>query len=144
MIKQTSHSAKILTTLGALFFLTLSFSKSIGFDQDYSRLNAYALTILAFLSGTHWGLAVSHSEMGPIILVRSNILALMVFFLLYTGQYSPVALSILFGYGLYADFALKKEGYISEDYFKIRQRATIVVLISLAITILLDANLKIL
>ena len=26
MIKQTSHSAKILTTLGALFFFTLSFS----------------------------------------------------------------------------------------------------------------------
>lgn len=116
---------KVLTALGVLPFLGLSFFSHTTGDLTYNfYFTLYSLIIIAFLAGSHWGLAHSH-EIKKSYLFRSNFLTIICGIMACLSLYSPLGLIFLFGYALYADKKLLDDGIIHNEYYQIRLYATV-------------------
>lgn len=97
-------------------------------------MSAYGLAIVAFMSGSHWGLykRIDQKNMPNYFLTSNFITLAAVFgFVLLTGAAYFILLTVLFMLLLWFEKDFHRIGVIGLHYLKIRVQATIVVAISL-------------
>jgi hypothetical protein len=100
-------------------------------DLDSRQLfNSYALVILSFLCGSHWGAGiVGSSRLAPVFFVITNVLVLLLWMThqwLSTAVFQVVVLVEL-GLLLAMDHWLRRAGLLSQWYMDTRMRITVVV-----------------
>lgn len=102
-----------------------------------AALCLYGLVILSFMAGSLWGLHLGpNRDMGPTLPLLSNATAIVLWVSFLTvSPLTMILLQILvFLALLLLDLKLLGGGVISSSYYKLRFRATLVVVICLAIT----------
>ena len=137
---------RYLTYAGAAPFIACAALLSLGVNSlpilgaTYDILLVYALVINTFLAGAHWGQHLRRtdawSRLLPILSNASAVLLWLGFLLL-----PEAALIVLFVANFVAlllvDHKLHQAGNISSDYWRTRCQVTLVVVLSLATTLLL-------
>ena len=134
----------LLTYAGALPFIACALLPFAGIDEwenvgsfEYiARL--YALAIVSFVAGSHWGTYLYNRESSPAnLFVTSNVVVLAAWFaFLFTiPVLTQFVLLLSFLYLLFIDYNLYKSGVIAPYYFRMRANVTFVVCICLAIII---------
>lgn len=135
-----SRIVPVLMYLGVLPFVAgiaaiLMALPSPSYLPDWATLVAsYALVILSFMCGVHWGLALSAKEVLPVdLFLASNIITLggWITFLLVEPmivfQVSAIGFVVLLG----IDWRLRESGVLSEAYLVHRRWVTLIVVVSL-------------
>lgn len=126
----------ILTLSGALpfaLFDTVIFTSHLA---SLSSFQIYALVILSFIAGSHWGFSIT-SENSTQFSIVSNILALgVVFCAIFNLLSEPAVIAFLLG-ALLIDLKLKQHSLISSQYLKLRIKITVLVILILTSRILL-------
>ena len=140
------HSVKFhfyLVYAGSLPFIILT--AFLLFDAEFvpylgetiNILATYGLIISVFLAGVHWGQYLASVDGSPIYLpIISNIIAVFVWVAYLSMPIYVYLISLIFVFILLLtiDFRLAKIDQISQSYFRLRLRITMIVLISLAVS----------
>lgn len=132
--------AKILTYSGTLPLIASALSiyfPVAGFDAVLIA-TTYVAIIISFLCGIHWAVYLFFAGKCPRnLLITSNVIALLAWSsLLVTHQ--PIALvlqSLCFLYLLTLDLKLRDAGILPHWFYNLRQNATIIVVLCLAILV---------
>ncbi len=131
-----------LTYAGALPFIACAVLPVLGVEglPNIGRLDRiaaiYGLAIASFVAGSHWGTYLYNRELSPInLFVTSNVVVLAAFFaFILTGTALTIfTLMLSFGYLLFVDLSLKRADLITDYYYGMRLRVTLIVLVSLAV-----------
>ncbi|MEM7619030.1 MAG: DUF3429 domain-containing protein [Pseudomonadota bacterium] len=139
-----------LTYAGALPFVICMFFISFGISQVFYLprfdhiVSSYALVILSFLAGVHWGIYLYKEQDIPInLFVLSNVVTLFAWFafLFTTLFWQLVIFSLSFALLLRVDYSLFRQSLITLDYFQTRCNVTSIVILSLC-TILLKLGIS--
>lgn len=121
---------KALTYSGLLPFIVTAIMIVFGYDFS-SIFITYGAIILSFMSGVHWGQAVSGTnKFNNFLLLSSNIIALAAWLSLLTTELL-ISLAILFlGFlvQLAIDIKIKKLGIIENWYLSLRKVTTTILL----------------
>ncbi len=123
---------KLLTLSGALPFLgalALPFFPLAPFDAAHIA-STYAALIIAFLSGTQWGLFLVVSGTSPVnLMIQSNLVTLAAWagLLLLPATGTLVLDALCFAYLLFLDYRLFKSGILPLWYFSLRRLVTLIV-----------------
>lgn len=137
------NTFKCLAYLGLLPFLACS----VLITMDISNLPylgsiqniqaVYALAIACFMSGIHWGQALSNQSLNKLYLI-SNIHTVLLFFAfivcsrnIFLLCSSGIFLSILM-----VDYNLLRKQIITNDYFKLRAIVTFIVILSIIVSLI--------
>ena len=143
VMKQRLHAVVLpLTFAGALPFLIACLLK-LGWLQlpDVSAdvwLWSYTLIIGAFMSGSHWGLALRDED--SVALIGSNVCALLIFGIAVWFQ-SPLGLLLLIGVfiaQLFLDQKFKTRSAINNRYWRLRLAVTSIVCVFLTAYLLIS------
>ena len=137
---------RYLTYAGAAPFVACAALLSLGVNSlpilgaTYDILLVYALVINSFLAGAHWGQHLGRTDawnrLLPILSNASAVLLWLGFLLL---PEAPLIVLFMANFValLLVDHQLYQAGSISSDYWRTRCQVTLVVVLSLATTILL-------
>lgn len=130
---------KILTYLGAIPFIFLSYLNFINYQNIFS-LNtsfivlAYGAIILSFISGIHFCYAILQDKFSQELLVLSNIIALISWLSLLLNSVLGITILIFALFvNLLIDYKACKLGIIPNWFFSLRLRITLIVIISLTL-----------
>ena len=143
VMKQRLHAVVLpLTFAGALPFLIacllkLDWLQLPGVSADV-WLWSYTLIIGAFMSGSHWGLALRDED--PVALIGSNVCALLIFGIAVWFQ-SPLGLLLLIGVfiaQLFLDQKFKTRSAINNRYWRLRLAVTSIVCVFLTAYLLIS------
>lgn len=131
----TQTIAKLLTFAGVIPFVGLTILSVSGADlltvHPAHALLLYGAVIVSFLSGIHWGQALSHPGAKP-LLWHSNVVALLAWLaVLQTVSVGVAILIICLVYLLALDYKLFKQSIITNWFWRLRLQATSIVLLSL-------------
>ncbi len=102
-------------------------------------VSSYALLIVSFMAGTHWGLAVAHlRERVSRLLIASNAIALAAWigYLLAPADVSAAVSAGAFAVLLAVDYRLKERRAIDAAYLAVRRNVTLVVIAALVLFVL--------
>lgn len=105
----------------------------VGLDAAFIA-STYSAVIISFLCGIHWAVYLFFVDRCPRhLLIRSNVVALLVWVSLLTGnQLTTLLLQILcFLYLLALDFKLRNAGILAEWFLRLRRNATLIVVLCL-------------
>ena len=124
-----------LTYLGLLPFVVCTILCLFGYTSlpvvgnISSVFMHYATVIASFMAGTHWGVTISRCLDNTLLLCGSILTAIAVWLLASYASFNIacIVLSFLFFYCLLMDRFFLQNGLISEAYFQVRVRVTIVV-----------------
>lgn len=100
-------------------------------------IGVYALVIVSFMTGVHWGQHLERSDKWSIYLpVTSNIISVLLWllYLVLPFKWLLIAIAISFIVLLYIDKKLFQESLITRKYFHTRCIATMIVLLALLIS----------
>lgn len=100
-------------------------------------LSVYCLLIAVFMAGSLWGhQANNQSDTKSVYLLLSNLIVLALCFVFLLDIYPLTLISLFNSFAalLIADRYLLAQGFISQEYFKLRYQATFIVLANLLIT----------
>jgi len=134
----------ILTYAGTLPFISCAILPyanlpNLPFLGSFDRIAAvYALVIVSFMAGTHWGNYLVMEDESPInLFLSSNVVAIVAWLVfLSTGIEATLWVSVIaFLFLLWVDHKLFKANLITRYYFIIRCNATVIVVVSLLITL---------
>lgn len=99
----------------------------------------YALTIVSFMAGVHWGTALYQppTEWPVNLLLSSNVVTITVWlaFLVTTPDITLITGILAFLYLLWIDHHLYRRCLITDDYWQTRRRVTALVVIALLLTV---------
>jgi len=131
-----SRQASLLSYLGVLPFLFCAVAIIAGYEQDKATfiLRAYGAIIVSFISGIHWGLCMKDNQRKTVwLLATSNAIALLAWasLLMHHAISALVTLTLSFVFLLAIDRKLYRLGQIELWFIKLRNRATLFVIISL-------------
>ena len=142
----SSKSTKpLLTYAGSIPFLLGAFLliADIGTQKSISNiqhlLSVYGLVIGSFMAGTLWGQQLDeNSGWQRYVLLCSNTIALALWaaFVIFSFTSLMVAYAISFLALLLVDYQLSENGMSNVAYFKLRFRATIIVVLAIGISAL--------
>lgn len=118
-----NSTAPRLTYLGIIPFILLGLTGLNATPVNFDAVNIYAVVILAFLGGSHWGLAVKEKELSE-ILIHSITLTLLTSVYAAKASFSVLGICSLFLYALFIDNLLYKKEQISWDYLAMRIQIT--------------------
>jgi hypothetical protein len=130
--------AKVLTYSGTLPLIASAICVYFPLDGVDSALIArtYSAIIISFLGGIHWAIYLFFAENCPRnLLITSNVVALLAWASL-LATYPSVAITLqalCFLYLLTLDLKLRDAGILPQWFYNLRQNATIIVVLSLAI-----------
>lgn len=118
---------QILISSGSIPFILLailnllSYEKFLSIDLDYI-FSIYSLSIVCFISGSHWGLFLSNRNLRINLFFFSNIITLLCFFgiLFLKINYFLYLQIINFFILLLVDYYICRKNIVSKDYFKFR------------------------
>lgn len=106
---------------------------------SYERISAvYALVIVSFMAGTHWGNYLMMQSESPVnLLLTSNVITIVVWIVfLSTGIMTTLWVSAAaFLVLLWVDYKLFQSGLITQNYIVVRRNVTAIVVVSLIICI---------
>mgnify|MGYP001208460782 FL=1 len=133
---------QILISLGSLPFILLSvlnllsYEKFLSIDLDYI-FSIYSLSIVCFISGSHWGLFLSNRNLRINLFFLSNIITLLCFFgiLFLKINYFLYLQIINFFVLLLVDYYIYKKNIVLKEYLKFRFIISFFVIICIAIFI---------
>lgn len=133
---------QILISLGSLPFILLSilnllsYEKFLSIDLDYI-FSIYSLSIVCFISGSHWGLFLSNRNLRINLFFLSNIITLLCFFgiLFLKINYFLYLQIINFFVLLLVDYYIYKKNIVLKEYLKFRFIVSFFVIICIAIFI---------
>jgi hypothetical protein len=133
-------NARLLTYLGVLPFLACTAAIAAGYEQVSAQfiLQAYGAVIVSFVSGIHWGVAMKSGQgKNRWLLLTSNVIALASWLslLVHHAIGSLLLQTICLILLLVVDAKLFKLGEIDSWFFKLRQRVTLALTITLIIAI---------
>ena len=142
---QDTRLYSLLAITGTLPFVACAVLPLTGVDTispfgDLHQLaSSYALAIVTFLAGAHWGNYLSADQAPPFnLFVSSNVVFLVAWFAFVAASLSwaifTQVLALVFL--LFVDHKLMTNGTISGHYFRIRSTATAIAIISLSIILL--------
>jgi len=133
----------LLAYAGALPFLACALLALVGVDSirfvgAVDHLAAgYALAIVAFLSGVHWGMALNQPpESGSVHLFLSSngvTIAAWLSFVIAAPRITLGVCILAFLYLLRIDYRLYRLNRLTADYFQTRRNVTAVVVLALAL-----------
>ena len=132
--------AKILTYSGTLPLIACAisvFSPVTGFDSILIA-RTYSAIIVSFLCGIHWAVYLFFADKCPRnLLITSNVIALLAWSSLLLANQTIAALlqTLCFLYLLTLDLKLRGAGILTEWFYHLRQNATIIVVLCLAVLI---------
>lgn len=134
--------AKQLAFAGTLPFIGTVVVMLYGLDSTLIRQSslAYGALIIAFISGIHWGLFLTQAPKIPInLLVSSNLLTLLSWssLMMDFGLWSYLTQILSFSILLMIDRQLLKVVIIERWFFILRCQATLIVITSLCLSLLL-------
>ena len=135
-----SKQGSLLTYLGVIPFWMSAVAVTFGFEPEksISALLTYSAVIVAFISGSHWGLCVNDKEERIVwVLALSNLTALLAWGSLLLPNPISALLLIMFTLCilLYIDCKLYQRKKTQEWYIKLRWRVTLLVLLGLALAL---------
>lgn len=119
-----------LTLLGTLPMLAATLL------HDIPMAASYGAVILAFLAGLHWQIGLSGATRTPPrhLLLSSNIAALLAWLaLLLPAPWAPLLLALGLVWLLTIDLVLRDAGLIPAWFYRLRQCATMVLVICLCV-----------
>lgn len=134
-----------LAMAGTLPFVACALLPLLGVDSvpPLGPLDAvassYALAIIAFLAGAHWGNYLAAREQSPLnLFVSSNVIFLFAWIAFVGASLAGaiVAQLIAFLLLLLIDYRLKGKGIISNHYFRTRATATAIACVSLLVVLI--------
>ena len=133
---------QILIYRGSLPFILLSvlnllsYEKFLSIDLDYI-FSIYSLSIVCFISGSHWGLFLSNRNLRINLFFLSNIITLLCFFgiLFLKINYFLYLQIINFFVLLLVDYYIYKKNIVLKEYLKFRFIISFFVIICIAIFI---------
>ena len=133
---------QILISFGSLPFILLSvlnllsYEKFLSIDLDYI-FSIYSLSIVCFISGSHWGLFLSNRNLRINLFFLSNIITLLCFFgiLFLKINYFLYLQIINFFILLLVDYYIYKKNIVLKEYLKFRFIISFFVIICIAIFI---------
>ena len=134
-------TSKLLIYLGTLPFIFISILIAIKYKGllDYGITNIeaiisiYAIAIISFISGSHWGLNFKlKSLLSSLILISSNITVISIWlaYLFLIFEIFIFVASVAFIILLFIDKKLLDEAFYTRKYFQTRLIATSIVLLS--------------
>lgn len=133
-----------LTYAGALPFVACAMMPYVGLPElanigtfDYIA-RVYALAIVCFLAGAHWGTFLYRRDESPDnLFITSNTIFLAAFFafLLDAPVLTLFILVLAFLCLLFVDYRLLRAGLLTSYYFRMRANATAIAVASLAVII---------
>jgi hypothetical protein len=136
----------LLTYAGMLPFVGCALMPFFGLQElwnlgsyDYIAA-AYALAIVCFLCGAHWGTYLYHVSAAPDnLFISSNVIVVACWFafLMAAQAITLFVLILAFLCLLVMDYRLLKAGLLTDFYFRMRTNATIVAVVALAIIIVM-------
>jgi len=141
---------ELLTYAGSLPFIACALLPLLGVDTipPFGRFDViavlYGLTIASFMAGTHWGTYLYNRASSPAnLLITSNVVALSCWFaILLAGTVMTLFVMIFaFAYLLFVDLGLVRVRLITENYFQMRLRVTLIVEGALVLTLVQAAGL---
>ena len=140
MIDQGAKQARLLTYLGILPFLICSITIFVGFDQEKTVfiLRAYAVVIVSFISGIHWGIGIKDNQHSTAwLLATSNIISLLAWGSLFIHHVISALslLTLLLVLLLVIDHKLYGMRQIKFWFIKLRRQATFFVVLCLVSSI---------
>lgn len=134
--------AQVLTYAGTLPFFGAAIIPII--QPDFSDLNynnvilTYGAVIVSFIAGIHWG-AYLFKEIRVNLFIHSNIIALLAWIAVVTSaSWSGWILILCFSNLLFIDIKLYNTGTIEPWYFRLRTTASLIVISTIAIHIILQ------
>lgn len=129
----------ILMRLGVLPFLLLtllsffSLPTWLSWLQPHEALSAYALVILTFMAGTHWGMYLASEQKGcNFLLLSSNVIALGCWVVVWF-KLSILWLLLGFAWQLWVDWGLWRRSAITRLYWHNRVMISGLVMICLLV-----------
>ena len=131
---------RLLTYAGALPFIASAFLLYSGYTAvpllgEVDRiLTTYALVIVSFMCGVHWGTYLHKREACPInLFITSNVITLTIWFgfLLWSPAIVLLLSMAAFGVLLWIDLHLYRKAIITKHYFQMRRNVTLMVIFSL-------------
>jgi hypothetical protein len=128
-------TSKILTYLGVIPFIALSLGWLLSYETT-DAFNLYAVLILSFLGGINWGIGLINKNSK---IIAYSVLPAIIGWLLYllaSIQIFMMGMIILFLIQLSADFKISRLGFYENWFFKLRTRATSLVILSLIFAII--------
>ena len=133
-----------LTYAGTLPFIACAIMPYAGMPTlenigtfDYIA-RVYGLAIVCFLAGAHWGTFLYRRDESPDnLFITSNTIFLAAFFafLLDAPALTLFVLILAFLCLIFVDYRLLKAGLLTKYYFRMRTNATVIAVVSLAVTI---------
>jgi hypothetical protein len=134
---------KLLTYSGALPFWALGLAQVLGYKpaQAAQAFNAYGTRIACFIAGTLWSQAQIRAQDPRIMLIGSNVAALMAIGGLLIFPLAPVitmALHVAVFLGLLAaDLSIHRRGDQPAWYLALRRNVTLLVIAAYAVVMIL-------
>ena len=135
----------MLTYAGALPFMACALMTLLGVSSikligsvDYIAA-AYALTIVSFMAGVHWGMALDQQRtewpVNPFL--SSNAVTIMAWlaFLTTTPKITLIICILAFLYLLWVDYRLYSLNLLTTHYFQTRRHVTALVVLSLLLMV---------
>jgi len=125
-----------LTLSGAIPFVMCAIAHLIGYGGINPQMIAsyWGFTILIFMAGTHWGIAIAADRMiSPNMFVASNLVVLIVCGLLTQIRFEEAAMLFAVGFAvlLYFDREQRRQDQIDGFYYRLRLIVSAVVIASL-------------
>ena len=142
---ESTRLYSLLAITGTLPFVACAVLPLTGVDAippfgDLHQLaSSYALAIVTFLAGAHWGTYLSTAETPTLnLFVSSNVVFLVAWFAFVATSigWAIVTQIVALVFLLLVDYRLMQSGLISGHYFRIRSTATAIAIISLSIILL--------
>lgn len=135
----------MLTYAGALPFMACALMALLGMSSikligsvDYIAA-VYALTIVSFMAGVHWGMALDPQQIKlPInLFLSSNAVTIMAWlaFLITTPKITLIIGILAFLYLLWVDYRLYSLNLLTAHYFQTRRHVTALVVLSLLMVV---------
>ncbi|MDJ0929272.1 MAG: DUF3429 domain-containing protein [Gammaproteobacteria bacterium] len=142
----TSRLYAALAYAGSVPFVVCAVSPLVGVDSlgvlgpvDYIAAS-YALVIVSFMAGAHWGTYLYKQAASPLnLFIASNLITLVVWFtFLLSDTPGPtlVASILAFGALLLIDWRLYQADLLTQPYFVMRRNVTAIVTIALLVTVI--------
>ena len=130
-----------LTYLGLLPFIACTMFSLFGHrslamvGSVHAIFSYYACVIVSFMAGIHWGIAISQSSNSMLPIYSSILIAIVAWLIASYASFifSCVAYAFLFCLCLCVDRFLLQSMLISEAYFLVRVRVTMVVIVCMSI-----------
>lgn len=138
LVRQLTY-AGLVPFLVCTLFLGWGIDTPLNLEYFEIMLMSYALAIISFLCGIHWGVALLCPEKAPVnLFVLSNVLVLAVWlcFLLDCAGVFYVLSIIVLAVLLWVDKRLFRRSVFSRLYYQLRKQVTAVVVVCLLITVL--------